>query len=135
MNKLAVRLVAGNDRLAQLVRKDQDLAAEVERLDKTVIAAVSQEPSKRTFAVEQRSRDRLAAASAERATAAWAGRDVSEGQAESSGRARPRIDRVTFSSAGDRGAVGRGAGQAGGLSPILPSVASLKALRAFARKA
>lgn len=30
VNKLAVRLAAGNDRLAQLVRRDQDLATEAE---------------------------------------------------------------------------------------------------------
>jgi hypothetical protein len=34
LNNLKVRFSAGNDRLAQLVRKDQDLAAEAERLDK-----------------------------------------------------------------------------------------------------
>src|SRR5208282_1916322 len=34
ISKLAVRLAAGSDRLAQLVRKDQDLAVETESLDK-----------------------------------------------------------------------------------------------------
>ena len=68
VNKLAVRLAAGNDRLAQLVRMDQDLATEAEALDKTIVAAVSKEPSKRDAAAEQRSRDRLAVISAERAT-------------------------------------------------------------------
>jgi len=68
VNKLAVRLAAGNDRLAQLVRRDQDLAAEAEMLDKSIIAAVSREKSKRDAAAEQRSRDRLAAITAERAT-------------------------------------------------------------------
>ncbi len=68
VNKLAVRLAAGSDRLAELVRRDQDLAAEAERLDKAIIAAVSREKSKRDAAAEQRSRDRLAAISAERAT-------------------------------------------------------------------
>jgi tetratricopeptide (TPR) repeat protein len=67
VNKLAVRLAAGNDRLAQLVRKDQDLAVEAEALDKAIIAAVSREPSKRDAAAEQRSKERLAAVSAERA--------------------------------------------------------------------
>jgi CHAT domain-containing protein/tetratricopeptide (TPR) repeat protein len=66
VNKLAVRLAAGNDRLAELARKDQDLAAEAEMLDKTIIAAVSKEPSKCEPAAEQRSRDRLAAVAAER---------------------------------------------------------------------
>ena len=68
VNKLAVRLAAGSDRLAQLVRRDQDLAAEAEALDKAIIAAVSKERSKRDVAAEQRSRDRLAAISAERAS-------------------------------------------------------------------
>ena len=43
VNKLAVRLAAGTDRLAQLVRRDQDLAAEAETLDKSIVAAVSKE--------------------------------------------------------------------------------------------
>jgi CHAT domain-containing protein len=67
VNKLAVRLAAGSDRLAELVRSDQDLAAEAEALDKAVLAAVSKDPSKRDAAAEQRSRERLAAISAERA--------------------------------------------------------------------
>ena len=41
VNKLAVRLAAGTDRLAQLVRRDQDLAAEAEPLDKAMVEAVS----------------------------------------------------------------------------------------------
>jgi CHAT domain-containing protein/Tfp pilus assembly protein PilF len=68
VNKLAVRLAAGSDRLAELVRRDQDIAAEAEALDKTIIAAVSKEPSKRDAAAEQRSRLRLGVIAAERAT-------------------------------------------------------------------
>lgn len=56
VNKLAVRLAAGNDRLAELVRKDQDLAAESEALDKAIIAAVSKQSAQRDVASEQRSR-------------------------------------------------------------------------------
>jgi hypothetical protein len=67
VHKLAVRLAAGNDRLAQLVRRDQDLAAEAETLDKAIIAAVSREPMRRDAAAEQHSKDRLAAVSVERA--------------------------------------------------------------------
>jgi CHAT domain-containing protein len=67
VNKLAVRLAAGTDRLAQLVRRDQDLADEAETLDKAIVAAVSKERAKRDVAAEQRSRDRLAAIAAERA--------------------------------------------------------------------
>src|SRR5207248_1353088 len=52
---------ARSDRLAQLVRNDQDLAAEADTLDKTIIAAVSKEPSRRDTSAERRIRDRLAA--------------------------------------------------------------------------
>ena len=66
LNALAVRFAAGNDRLAQLVRKDQDLASEGASLDKAIIAAVSTEPSRRDAAAEQRIRDRIAAVAKER---------------------------------------------------------------------
>jgi CHAT domain-containing protein/Tfp pilus assembly protein PilF len=66
VNKLAVRVAAGSDRLAELVRRDQDLAAEADALDKAIIAAVSREASKRDAAAEQRSRERLGVISAER---------------------------------------------------------------------
>jgi CHAT domain-containing protein len=68
VNKLAVRLAAGTDRLAQLVRRDQDLASEAEALDRAIVAAVSKERSKRDGASEQRARARLAAISTERGT-------------------------------------------------------------------
>ena len=67
VNKLAVRLAAGNDRLAELVRKDQDLAAESEALDKAIIAAVSKTSAQRDVVSEQRSRTRIAAIATERA--------------------------------------------------------------------
>jgi CHAT domain-containing protein/tetratricopeptide (TPR) repeat protein len=67
VNKLAVRLAAGTDRLAEPVRRDQDLSSEAETLDKSIVAAVSKESSKRDVAAEQRSRDRLAAIAVERA--------------------------------------------------------------------
>lgn len=67
VNKLAVRLAAGSDRLAELVRRDQDLAAESEALDKTIIAAVSKQSGQRDLAAEQRSRARIAAIANERA--------------------------------------------------------------------
>jgi tetratricopeptide (TPR) repeat protein len=60
VNKLSVRLAAGSDRLAELVRRDQDLAAEAETLDKAIVAAVSRDRSKRDVAAEARSRSRLA---------------------------------------------------------------------------
>jgi len=66
VNKLAVRLSAGTDRLAKLVRNDQDLAAEAESLDKSIIAAASSETPGRDGGREQRMRDRLAAIDRER---------------------------------------------------------------------
>jgi hypothetical protein len=59
-------VVCGNDRLAKLVRNDQDLAAEAEALDKLIIATVSKAPADRDSAREQRIRDRLAAIDRER---------------------------------------------------------------------
>lgn len=67
VNKLAVRLAAGSDRLAELVRKDQDMGAESETLDKAIIAAVSKSSAQRDVAAEQRSRARIAAITSERA--------------------------------------------------------------------
>lgn len=67
VNKLAVRLAAGSDRLAELVRRDQDLAAEAEALDKAIITAVSKQPGQRDVATEQRSRARIATIANERA--------------------------------------------------------------------
>ena len=68
VNKLAVRLAAGTDRLAELVRRDQDLQAEAEALDKAIVAAVSKERSKRDMVAEQRARARLPVIAAERAS-------------------------------------------------------------------
>jgi CHAT domain-containing protein/Tfp pilus assembly protein PilF len=68
VNKLAVRLAAGSDRLAELVRRDQDLASEAEALDKSIVSAVSKERSKRDAAAERRARARLAAVTTERAS-------------------------------------------------------------------
>ncbi|WP_257196812.1 MULTISPECIES: CHAT domain-containing tetratricopeptide repeat protein [unclassified Bradyrhizobium] len=67
VNKLAVRMAAGSDRLAELVRQDQDLAAESEALDKAIVAAVSKPSAQRDRAVEQRSRTRIATIANERA--------------------------------------------------------------------
>ncbi|HTO64693.1 MAG TPA: CHAT domain-containing tetratricopeptide repeat protein [Bradyrhizobium sp.] len=67
VSKLAVRLAAGSDRLADLVRRDQDLAAEAEALDKAIIAAVSGATTKRDSATENRNKARLAAIAVERA--------------------------------------------------------------------
>lgn len=67
VNKLAVRLAAGSDRLAELVRRDQDLAAESDVLDKAIITAVSKQSAQRDVAAEARSRARIAAIANERA--------------------------------------------------------------------
>ncbi|AWL93464.1 CHAT domain-containing protein/Tfp pilus assembly protein PilF [Bradyrhizobium ottawaense] len=67
VNKLAVRLAAGSDRLAELVRRDQDLAAEAEALDKAIITAVSKQSAQRDVTAEQRSRARIVAIASERA--------------------------------------------------------------------
>jgi CHAT domain-containing protein/Tfp pilus assembly protein PilF len=68
VNKLAVRLAAGSDRLALLVRGDQDLAEEAGSLDKAIIAAASSPAAKRDVAAERRNKTRLAAIATERAT-------------------------------------------------------------------
>src|SRR4029077_15446940 len=45
--------------LAQLVRKDQDLTAEAERLDKNIVAALSKAPAERNQTTEDRIRMRI----------------------------------------------------------------------------
>ena len=67
VNKLAVRLAAGNDRLAELVRRDQDLGSEADSLDKSILAAVSKDRARRDPVVEQRARERISAIAGERA--------------------------------------------------------------------
>ena len=47
VSMLAARFAAGSNELAQLVRKDQDLTAEADGLDKKIIAAVSKPPAER----------------------------------------------------------------------------------------
>ena len=47
VNKLAVRIAAGNDRLAELVRREQDLGSEADALDKAIVTAVSKDRAKR----------------------------------------------------------------------------------------
>ena len=66
VNSLAARLAAGTDRLAELVRKDQDLNAEAGALDKQVVAALSRDASSRNRSEEQRIKDRIAAVAVER---------------------------------------------------------------------
>jgi CHAT domain-containing protein/Tfp pilus assembly protein PilF len=59
VSKLAARFAARPDELAQLVRKDQDLTAEGDRLDKSIVAAVSKPPTERNTATENRIRKRI----------------------------------------------------------------------------
>ena len=65
VNQLAVRFAAGNDQLAQLVRKDQDLSFENDALDKLIVEAASKEPFSRDAVSEQQIRDRLRAIASE----------------------------------------------------------------------
>jgi CHAT domain-containing protein len=67
INQLSARFAVGNDHLAQLVRREQDLASENERLDKSIVEAVSLDPSNGDAAKEQGIRDRLQAVATERA--------------------------------------------------------------------
>jgi CHAT domain-containing protein/tetratricopeptide (TPR) repeat protein len=66
VSKLAARFAAGTGELAQLVRKEQDLSAEAEALDKTVIAFVSKPPAQRSTAAEEQVRMRIAEVKTER---------------------------------------------------------------------
>ena len=60
LNDLAVRFSAGNSRLAQLIRQDQDLAAQARSLDEAIIGAVGKDPS-RAAAATQAVRDQISA--------------------------------------------------------------------------
>jgi CHAT domain-containing protein len=59
ISKLAARFAVGNNELAQLVRKDQDLTAESDRLDKSIIVAVSKPPAERNASAEDQTRKRI----------------------------------------------------------------------------
>ena len=66
VKKLAQRFAAGSGELADLVRKDQDLAVEAAGLDKALVAAVSKAPNERNPAAEEEMRKRLAEIATER---------------------------------------------------------------------
>jgi hypothetical protein len=66
VQKLAQRFAAGSGKLAELVRKDQDLTVEAANLDKILIAAVSKAPNERNPAVEDAIRKRVAEIGSER---------------------------------------------------------------------
>jgi len=63
---LSTRLAAGSDRLAQLVRQDQDLDAERVALDNAMIAAMSKPPEQRDAAAEKQMDERIVAIVAQR---------------------------------------------------------------------
>src|SRR5262249_32131639 len=67
ISKLAARFAAGSSELAQLVRRDQDLAAEAERLDQAVGAFLSKPAGERSGAAEAGIRKRIEEVKAERA--------------------------------------------------------------------
>ena len=54
VNSLAARLAAGADRLAELVRKDEDLNAGGLALDEQAVTALSQDAASRSRSEEQR---------------------------------------------------------------------------------
>src|SRR6476660_1701883 len=66
VQKLAQRFAAGSGELAEIVRKDQDLAVGAAGLDKALVAAVSKAPKERNPAAEQEMRKRFAGISTER---------------------------------------------------------------------
>jgi tetratricopeptide (TPR) repeat protein len=59
VSQFAARFAAGSNELAGLVRKDQDLSGEADRLDKNIIAAVSKPPAERNPTREGQIRKRL----------------------------------------------------------------------------
>jgi CHAT domain-containing protein/Tfp pilus assembly protein PilF len=68
LSKLAARFGAGSSDLAQRVRKDQDLIAEAEALNKRLIAFVSKPPAERSPMEEERAHKRIEAVKEERDT-------------------------------------------------------------------
>ncbi|PDT89121.1 hypothetical protein CO669_16250 [Bradyrhizobium sp. Y36] len=66
VGKLAVRLAAGGDRLAELIRKDQDLAREAERLDRKIVSMVTEPAAKRSTEAESQTRTRISDVETER---------------------------------------------------------------------
>ena len=66
VQKLSQRFATGSGQLAELVRKDQDLAVEADKLDKALIGAVSKAPNERNQAAEDQLRKRLDQINSER---------------------------------------------------------------------
>ena len=59
VNALGVRFAAGNDRLAQIVRRDQDLAAEYTDLDRIIFSVVAKDVPERDTTTEQQIRQHI----------------------------------------------------------------------------
>ena len=59
VSQLAARFASGSNELAQLVRKDQDLSAEADRLDRSIIDAISKPPTERNAEAEEQFRKRI----------------------------------------------------------------------------
>ena len=59
VSMLAARFASGSNELAQLVRKDQDLTFEADRLDKSIMVAVSKSPAARNKVAEEQIRKRV----------------------------------------------------------------------------
>ena len=66
VQKVAQRIAAGSGPLADIVRKDQDLAAEADRLDKALTAVLGKDPEERDKAAEDSQRKRLVDIASER---------------------------------------------------------------------
>ncbi len=66
ISSLAARFAAGTDALAALIRAEQDLAVESEKLVRALVEAASVEPSRRDLAAERRTRQQLETVNAER---------------------------------------------------------------------
>jgi CHAT domain-containing protein/Tfp pilus assembly protein PilF len=66
VSTLAARFAAGTDELAQLVRKDQDIAAEADHLNRSIFSAVSKPPAERNAAAEAKMRRRVEEIKSER---------------------------------------------------------------------
>jgi CHAT domain-containing protein/Flp pilus assembly protein TadD len=66
VTKLAIRLAAGSDRLAEMVRSDQDLSAESDALDKALLVALGKPASMREVTAEEEMRERISEIGRER---------------------------------------------------------------------
>ena len=66
VSTLAARFAAGTNELAQLVRKDQDIIAEAELLNKSIVSAVSRPPAERNATAEAQMRKRIEEIKSER---------------------------------------------------------------------